>query len=143
MSSKFKKTRKVKAMQQKKKLFRANEPLLSVFMWGVNYSVSPHVQLRSKGLLGFYLYFYYQNPIVSYLDSWNGFGLGSWVELGLIYMNLITLNFIGKKFVSLQWFTSLQQTPHQITHLDFVFNISSVRARFKQASTSREFAGKE
>lgn len=26
---------------QKVKLFRANEPLLSVFMWGVNHTVSP------------------------------------------------------------------------------------------------------
>lgn len=41
MSTKQKtKSKKVKAVQQKKKLFRANEPLLSVFMWGVNYSVS-------------------------------------------------------------------------------------------------------
>ena len=37
------KTKKVKAVQQKKKLFRANEPLLSVFMWGVNYSVSAKI----------------------------------------------------------------------------------------------------
>ena len=54
MSSKLKKTKKVKAMQQKKKLFRANEPLLSVFMWGVNYSVSlivfTFIILYDKGL---------------------------------------------------------------------------------------------
>lgn len=40
MMSTKQKTKKVKAVQQKKKLFRANEPVLSVFMWGVNYSVS-------------------------------------------------------------------------------------------------------
>ena len=33
-----KKTLRVK--HQKRKLFRANEPFLSVFMWGVNHSVS-------------------------------------------------------------------------------------------------------
>ena len=31
---------KVKAVAPKLKLFRANEPLLSVFMWGVNHTVS-------------------------------------------------------------------------------------------------------
>ncbi|KAL4222748.1 Phosphatidylinositol 5-phosphate 4-kinase type-2 beta [Mactra antiquata] len=31
---------KVKAVYQKRKLFRANEPLLSVFMWGINHTVS-------------------------------------------------------------------------------------------------------
>lgn len=30
---------KVKAVYQKRKLFRANEPLLSVFMWGINHTV--------------------------------------------------------------------------------------------------------
>jgi hypothetical protein len=31
---------KLKAVAPKQKLFRANEPLLSVFMWGINHSVS-------------------------------------------------------------------------------------------------------
>ena len=31
---------KVRAVAPKLKLFRANEPLLSVFMWGINHSVS-------------------------------------------------------------------------------------------------------
>lgn len=35
---------------QKVKLFRANEPLLSVFMWGVNHTVSRHEP--SKYILG-------------------------------------------------------------------------------------------
>lgn len=30
---------KVRTVLQKKKLFRANEPLLSVFMWGINHTV--------------------------------------------------------------------------------------------------------
>ena len=30
---------KMKTATQKKKLFRANEPLLSVFMWGINHTV--------------------------------------------------------------------------------------------------------
>lgn len=41
------KKKKVKAVQQKRKLFRANEPLLSVFMWGVNHTIHEltHVNL--------------------------------------------------------------------------------------------------
>ena len=31
---------KLKAVAPKQKLFRANEPLLSVFMWGINHTVS-------------------------------------------------------------------------------------------------------
>lgn len=34
------KVTKVKTVYQKRKLFRANEPLLSVFMWGINHTVS-------------------------------------------------------------------------------------------------------
>ena len=34
------KKKNVRVKHQKAKLFRANEPLLSVFMWGVNHSVS-------------------------------------------------------------------------------------------------------
>ena len=34
-----KKVLKMKTATQKKKLFRANEPLLSVFMWGINHTV--------------------------------------------------------------------------------------------------------
>ena len=30
----------IKAVRQKLRLFRAKEPLLSVFMWGINHSVS-------------------------------------------------------------------------------------------------------
>ena len=39
VTSKLKRS-KIKAVQQKVKLFRSKEPLLSVFMWGINYSVS-------------------------------------------------------------------------------------------------------
>lgn len=31
---------KLKAVPQKTKLFRASEPLMSVFMWGINHTVS-------------------------------------------------------------------------------------------------------
>ena len=34
------KNKKFKAKSQKVKLFRSNEPLYSVFMWGVNHTVS-------------------------------------------------------------------------------------------------------
>lgn len=34
------KRRHIKAKHQKKRYFRANDPLLSVFMWGVNQTVS-------------------------------------------------------------------------------------------------------
>lgn len=37
--SKLKK-KHIRVKHQKVKLFRANEPLLSVFMWGVNHTVS-------------------------------------------------------------------------------------------------------
>ena len=33
------KTKVLKTVHQKVKLFRAKEPLLSVFMWGINHSV--------------------------------------------------------------------------------------------------------
>ena len=39
MASKVK-HRHIKAKHQKKRYFRANDPLLSVFMWGVNQTVS-------------------------------------------------------------------------------------------------------
>lgn len=35
------KTKKKHFVQQKVKVFRASDPVLSVFMWGVNHSVSP------------------------------------------------------------------------------------------------------
>ena len=34
------KSRKKNFKKQKRKLFRANEPFISVFMWGVNHTVS-------------------------------------------------------------------------------------------------------
>jgi hypothetical protein len=37
---KIKTKSKFKVRHQKHKLFRANEPLLSVLMWGVNFTVS-------------------------------------------------------------------------------------------------------
>ncbi|RUS87940.1 hypothetical protein EGW08_004295 [Elysia chlorotica] len=48
MSSTKRKQIKVKAVAPKLKLFRANEPLLSVFMWGVNHTVNElsHVNMR-------------------------------------------------------------------------------------------------
>lgn len=39
LASKLKK-KTLRVKHQKRKLFRANEPFLSVFMWGVNHSVS-------------------------------------------------------------------------------------------------------
>lgn len=45
------KHKKVKNMRQKLKLFRANEPLKSVFMWGVNYSFSTLNTSKQKVLL--------------------------------------------------------------------------------------------
>lgn len=37
---------------QKVKLFRANEPILSVFMWGVNHTVSLPTSLPTRPRLG-------------------------------------------------------------------------------------------
>ena len=50
MSAKLKK-KAVRVKHQKVKLFRANEPFISVMMWGVNYSVS------SPSFILYYLYF--------------------------------------------------------------------------------------
>ena len=41
------KKKHIKAMHQKVKLFRAKEPLLSVFMWGINHSVSVRLFMNS------------------------------------------------------------------------------------------------
>lgn len=38
------KTKKKHFVAQKVKLFRSSDPLLSVLMWGVNHSVSQHLQ---------------------------------------------------------------------------------------------------
>ena len=45
MSSGLSKLKKkhFRVKHQKVKLFRANEPLLSVFMWGVNHTVSTNI----------------------------------------------------------------------------------------------------
>ncbi|XP_064613696.1 phosphatidylinositol 5-phosphate 4-kinase type-2 alpha-like isoform X2 [Liolophura sinensis] len=40
MASSKRKAMKVKVVPQKVKLFRANEPLLSVFMWGINHTIN-------------------------------------------------------------------------------------------------------
>ncbi|XP_014773204.1 phosphatidylinositol 5-phosphate 4-kinase type-2 beta [Octopus bimaculoides] len=40
MASAKRKHLKMKTVQQKVKLFRANEPLLSVFMWGINHTIN-------------------------------------------------------------------------------------------------------
>lgn len=42
--SKLKK-KHIRVKHQKVKLFRANEPLLSVFMWGVNHTVSNFIKM--------------------------------------------------------------------------------------------------
>lgn len=33
---------------QKKKVFRATEPLIAVFMWGINYSVKIHIKINTN-----------------------------------------------------------------------------------------------
>uniref|UniRef100_A0A0B7AWQ2 1-phosphatidylinositol-5-phosphate 4-kinase n=1 Tax=Arion vulgaris TaxID=1028688 RepID=A0A0B7AWQ2_9EUPU len=51
MSSTKRKQIKVKAVAPKLKLFRANEPLLSVFMWGVNHTVNELNFVNQKVML--------------------------------------------------------------------------------------------
>ena len=54
MSSEFKKKSKNKNKLsikiQKKKVFRTTEPLIAIFMWGVNYTVCIH----------FFIYFFFK-----------------------------------------------------------------------------------
>uniref|UniRef100_A0A5K4F9N4 1-phosphatidylinositol-5-phosphate 4-kinase n=1 Tax=Schistosoma mansoni TaxID=6183 RepID=A0A5K4F9N4_SCHMA len=45
------KHKKVRIMKQKLKLFRANEPLKSVLMWGINYSFSALNHVKQRALL--------------------------------------------------------------------------------------------
>lgn len=47
-SGKNMKTKHIKAVSQKVKLFRASEPLLSVLMWGINHSVRKSASLISN-----------------------------------------------------------------------------------------------
>ena len=45
------KTKRFKVKHPKRKLYRSSEPLLSVFMWGINHTVREltHVSLPGKG----------------------------------------------------------------------------------------------
>ena len=45
---KIKTKTKFKAPHQKHKVFRANDPLLSVLMWGVNFTVSSSIEQRKN-----------------------------------------------------------------------------------------------
>jgi len=45
------KTKKKHFVQQKVKVFRASDPVLSVFMWGVNHSVSRREQQQRANAL--------------------------------------------------------------------------------------------
>jgi hypothetical protein len=45
---KIKTKSKFKVRHQKHKVFRANDPLLSVLMWGVNFTVSIYFILKTK-----------------------------------------------------------------------------------------------
>lgn len=45
---KIKTKSKFKVRHQKHKLFRANEPLLSVLMWGVNFTVSKLINFQKN-----------------------------------------------------------------------------------------------
>ena len=45
---KIKTKSKFKVRHQKHKLFRANEPLLSVLMWGVNFTVSKKIFIGNR-----------------------------------------------------------------------------------------------
>lgn len=45
------KQKKVRKVRQKLKLFRANEPLKSVLMWGINYSFSAMNHVKPRAML--------------------------------------------------------------------------------------------
>ncbi|XP_050418652.1 phosphatidylinositol 5-phosphate 4-kinase type-2 alpha [Patella vulgata] len=51
MSTTKRKKLKVKAVAPKLKLFRANEPLLSVFMWGINHTINELDHVNQKVML--------------------------------------------------------------------------------------------
>ena len=56
------KKKALKTVHQKVKLFRAKEPLLSIFMWGINHSVSVYkygkiVVDPSTSVSNYYCYF--------------------------------------------------------------------------------------
>ena len=52
---KIKTKSKFKVRHQKHKLFRANEPLLSVLMWGVNFTVSRKENQTQRLFFDFHL----------------------------------------------------------------------------------------
>lgn len=52
---------------QKVKLFRANEPILSVFMWGINHTVIEFV-LHTNSNLNFYVIIYLQINELSHVN---------------------------------------------------------------------------
>lgn len=45
------KTKRFKPKHQKAKLFRASEPLLSVFMWGINYTINELTHVNTPVML--------------------------------------------------------------------------------------------
>lgn len=55
------KKKRFRVKHQKVKLFRANEPILSVFMWGINHTViNPSIKSKKDALyLSLFLYLYY------------------------------------------------------------------------------------
>jgi 1-phosphatidylinositol-5-phosphate 4-kinase len=46
------KKKRIRVKRQKVKVFRASEPLISVFMWGVNHSVSRTFYIAGRAGLG-------------------------------------------------------------------------------------------
>jgi hypothetical protein len=52
---KIKTKSKFKVRHQKHKVFRANDPLLSVLMWGVNFTVSIHFISKKKTTLSLFI----------------------------------------------------------------------------------------
>ena len=52
------KMRRIKAKHQRKRFMRAKDPVLAVFMWGVQHTVSVFIGYSSHGYIYIYIYMF-------------------------------------------------------------------------------------
>ena len=110
------KTKKFKTVLQKKKLFRANDPMLSVFMWGVNYSVSTTV------------YYQYHTHRLAQLSF--TFSMG----INIVLVIIITIPFTGDWVEQLfrYWFVQLIELVSSYKLFFFVMKVKVGVIQFNQ-----------
>lgn len=103
-------------MLQKKKLFRANDPMLSVFMWGVNYSVSTTV------------YYQYHTHRLAQLSF--TFSMG----INIVLVIIITIPFTGDWVEQLfrYWFVQLIELVSSYKLFFFVMKVKVGVIQFNQ-----------